>query len=379
LLGTVRLNEGTLYSGVFSLHPPRVLGRNLDGSEKMWLSLACFNDSGYQLAEGDIVKLGRVRFRVRHINIDDSQPACLTEPENVEETLAIDEEAKQQAGEIGCRICLSNASAVSNPLIAPCRCDGSMKWIHLRCLQNWLKTRMTYKATDYCLSFRWKTVACELCMTLLPTVLQINREVVELVDIPKPNGAYLVLELLCRNKHSERGLFLLTVADKKAISIGRYNSSEFKIADISVSRSHAVISSRPGAFYLTDTKSKFGTYVQVKRPLYLGLSSPCVIQTGRSLLTLVVKKPWSLIPSCLRRTPEYELFQSDCFRDQRVLPSIPSISLSTVQPSKQYSRNLMTGLEDFGLNSSYEDEGNLSRDLSRSSSFRLQTGSLMKG
>ena len=37
-----------------------------------------------------------------------------------------------------CRICLNEGLLTcENPLISPCRCDGSMKYIHAKCLEIW--------------------------------------------------------------------------------------------------------------------------------------------------------------------------------------------------------------------------------------------------
>jgi E3 ubiquitin-protein ligase DOA10 len=39
-----------------------------------------------------------------------------------------------------CRICLGEEeNQIDNPLIAPCKCAGSMGLIHLDCLKEWLK------------------------------------------------------------------------------------------------------------------------------------------------------------------------------------------------------------------------------------------------
>lgn len=34
-----------------------------------------------------------------------------------------------------CRICLGDNDEPDNPFITPCKCDGTMKCIHIKCLQ----------------------------------------------------------------------------------------------------------------------------------------------------------------------------------------------------------------------------------------------------
>jgi hypothetical protein len=37
-----------------------------------------------------------------------------------------------------CRFCFDNYAVISNPLISPCICKGSIKYIHLKCLFKWI-------------------------------------------------------------------------------------------------------------------------------------------------------------------------------------------------------------------------------------------------
>jgi E3 ubiquitin-protein ligase MARCH1/8 len=53
-----------------------------------------------------------------------------------------------------CRICHSGAESRSNPLISPCRCNGTMKYVHTACLIKWLEISSE--------KF-WPTSSCELC------------------------------------------------------------------------------------------------------------------------------------------------------------------------------------------------------------------------
>mmetsp|Transcript_2321 Transcript_2321/g.3496 ORF Transcript_2321/g.3496 Transcript_2321/m.3496 type:complete len:128 (+) Transcript_2321:490-873(+) len=64
--------------------------------------------------------------------------------DNIIKTLDIDEkesgfQTNRSANEKICRICFSeDANPKEDPLISPCSCSGSMKWVHLKCLQKWL-------------------------------------------------------------------------------------------------------------------------------------------------------------------------------------------------------------------------------------------------
>ena len=71
-----------------------------------------------------------------------------------------------------CRICLSEESSSSDPLINPCKCSGSMKWIHLECLRKWLINKIEIVEDDVIRIYAWKDLNCELCKGLLKSTLK---------------------------------------------------------------------------------------------------------------------------------------------------------------------------------------------------------------
>ena len=49
-----------------------------------------------------------------------------------------------------CRICyMEEMDKKINPLIKPCKCSGSMKYIHYECLLHWLKTKVLISKNIY--------------------------------------------------------------------------------------------------------------------------------------------------------------------------------------------------------------------------------------
>lgn len=41
-----------------------------------------------------------------------------------------------------CRFCFDSTSSKSNPLLAVCRCAGSVKNVHFNCLKSWVRSKM---------------------------------------------------------------------------------------------------------------------------------------------------------------------------------------------------------------------------------------------
>ena len=118
-----------------------------------------------------------------------------------------------------------------------------------------------------------------------------NGKTIDLLEIPKPPGQYLILEVLCKDKFSSKVLHVIHMGNKNLIRIGRAQECELRISDISVSRNHAKICYISGNFYLDDSNSKFGTLVQVKRPILLESDRDITVQSGRSLITYNLKMP----------------------------------------------------------------------------------------
>ena len=248
-----------------------------------------------------------------------------------------------------------------------------MKFIHLKCLQHCLMSKLTTKSSDCVLSFSWKKLGCDLCKKTYPYKLNLQGKTIDLLDIPKPPGQYLILEALCKDKNSQKGLHVVHMSNKNVIRIGRAQECELRISDISVSRNHAKISYIGGNFYLDDLGSKFGTLVQIKRPILLEEDKEITVQCGRSLVTFSLKMPWSLIPSCFRdRGNPYDR-GGVSVTNLPVLPFNSGIPLSISDPYKllayagmpiknneKYKQhtNLLYEHNQLGANSSFEGEDN---------------------
>ncbi|EGR32703.1 hypothetical protein IMG5_073530 [Ichthyophthirius multifiliis] len=156
-----------------------------------------------------------------------------------------------------CRVCLGDTDEPDNPFITPCKCDGSVRLIHIKCLQQWLKRRLHPKCTSYSVSFVQKQFECELCKNPFP------------IELQKPPIPYITLEILSKDKNVCKGIHIITLSQKNIIKLGRGNDSDIKISDISVSRYHAVLSFENDIFTIEDNNSKFGTLILCKEPIVL--------------------------------------------------------------------------------------------------------------
>ncbi|KAM3591985.1 uncharacterized protein V6R79_010810 [Siganus canaliculatus] len=83
-----------------------------------------------------------------------------------------------------CRICHSSECCPDNLLLSPCQCSGSLRFIHVDCLQTWLRTRVE-SGLRFC-SVR----KCELCLG----ELNLDNSEFRLSDFYKPQSAFGFLE-----------------------------------------------------------------------------------------------------------------------------------------------------------------------------------------
>ena len=77
-----------------------------------------------------------------------------------------------------CRFCLDDKNEKKNPFLSPCKCKGSIEFVHLYCLNRWRNQNLeqNYKA-------------CSLCHTNYSLPNEYSLE-----QVPKPNIYLIVLE-----------------------------------------------------------------------------------------------------------------------------------------------------------------------------------------
>lgn len=171
-----------------------------------------------------------------------------------------------------CRICLTEEEEKENPLLAPCKCAGSMRFIHHQCLKQWFHQRRVMKQTQTVSTYFWKNLECELCKQAYPyeTRTLDGRTTLNIIeyDLPPEGEHYLVLESISSN--TSKVIHVINMTNIQKVFIGRGHDAHVRVTDISVSRLHAIFyKSQQGFYYLTDNDSKFGTLALVRSPIEL--------------------------------------------------------------------------------------------------------------
>jgi len=165
---------------------------------------------GYKLEEGTIIQLGYTRLLVKEI--------C-----NTSDELNIPEKKSKPKNIIAeCRICNGSESTTDDPLISPCKCSGTIKYVHINCMRYWNETRMDSRISLHSSSYTIKKFKCELCDYKYPIDFVKDGVKYSLVNIARPKSCpYVIFESLGDNY--EKQIHIVTLSKVNALTIVPFN------------------------------------------------------------------------------------------------------------------------------------------------------------
>ena len=250
-----------------------------------WIS-----ERGYQLRKDDVIMFGGVRFRVVELFSSPEAKNEINEEKESIKPINNDVNTIKSTGGPKCRICLMEEDdGENNPLITPCHCSGSVSYIHVECLRHWLKSKVVVKEFKYFTVVNKNKFECEICKTPIPDELTVNNKKISFFSFTKPNNDYLILESIPLRTEAEQEdskyFYILKFDIKKHINIGRSNTSEIKMVDMSISRNHSIIQLYNNNFYVRDLGSKFGTLVELKNQILFLPNKPFSLLYNKCCLT----------------------------------------------------------------------------------------------
>ena len=195
-----------------------------------------------------------------------------------------------------CRICyMEEDDSESNPLLNPCICAGSMKYIHYNCLRHWIINKCYSKIetnNNDCSIYKIRPVECELCKTKFPDIITKNGNKYNISEFKPEYENYLIFESLTLDKNKNKYNYIVSLNENEnKICIGRDKESNILFSDISVSRTHCMLNIENNNIYINDNDSTFGTLILLQSSsINLSENLPLYIQIGRSFLKIVPKK-----------------------------------------------------------------------------------------
>jgi len=106
----------------------------------------------------------------------------------------------------------------------------------------------------------------------------------DIIDYTRPvDKNYIILESLnqLKDNNNYKSIQVISLEENEKIVMGRGHETDVRINDISVSRTHAVITLSNNKIFIRDLKSKFGTLVLIQEDLEI-TENPICLQIGRT-------------------------------------------------------------------------------------------------
>ena len=351
-------------------------------------------NSEYYLTEGDIMKIGNAVFKIKMIQINNlgnskvvynnndendtimlngsyNNSIIINEQNNLDNietlktqkvTVFANNKEKSEEKTINkikeekiknkiCRICYQEEDdPLINPLIKPCKCSGSMKYIHLKCLLFWLKSKTVHSNNSiennnfFNSYFIEDSLQCELCKEIFPDFIKHNHIKYCLIDfdysqenqikknniisaqnyintsheiennknnIKKENDTneqdisnFIILDTIYPLNDGNKHRCIVKFNKDNQILIGRGLENQLVLNEITVSRTHCLLTAQRNKFgkkelKLEDDGSKFGTLILLQSNKYeIIKGKPLHVQIGNMHLVLTIPTKKSFFSCC---------------------------------------------------------------------------------
>lgn len=239
-----------------------------------------------------------------------------------------------------CKVCFGSDSDLKNPLITPCKCSGTISYIHYVCLKNCLKAKVTVttctkqnSSQPTSVIYSWNNYYCEICHSDYPKYIKYKQTIYYLVDNVNNFEQYIQFDYRVydetKKRNVSKGFIQASLPDLEEISIvslisyifkGRTHNNSIRLKDISVSRHHCSIVYDGGNLQLINSESKFGTLYYSHQPIILASNKAQVsLLAGNCLLKLEMTLKWSLLSlfsCCKSEVNDHEFEFGKCKGDE---------------------------------------------------------------
>ena len=247
-----------------------------------------------------------------------------------------------------CRICYQEEDDnLINPLIRPCKCSGSMKYIHLKCLLHWLKSRtangsiLSNTNENFNAYYINQKTECELCKQLFPDYIKHNDIKYCLIDfdyaqeskikennnnnkcnqnsentnmdininnnsknINENNNNFMVIDTVFPLTDTNKYRYIVKFDNNNELKIGRGLDNQLVLNEITVSRNHCLLKLQKNKYNnyeieMEDKSSKFGSLILLQsNKVEIIKGRPLHIQISNVHLIIQYKKNISLLSCC---------------------------------------------------------------------------------
>ena len=305
----IKFNELTNSFSLFNSYKYQKL-KNLykaENCERIW---KLFNkDENNKIEEEDIIKIGYLRLKFdkivfennkkeKHIKNDSSilSDKNISNNNNSKNIIYNTEPNEMHY----CRICYQKEVNKNDPLICPCKCNGSMKFVHLSCLKNNINLKIHKKHDKYYDMYLFQNYNCEICLSTFPKYLIIKNKKINLLEIDTSNHKnYALCDLIQYDDKNDYvfhiGYLLLRLENNKAIKIGRKKENDVVFNDLTISGYHCELTCEDNNIYLKDLGSKYGTMKYIQNEYEMNINDNISLISSKYKFDMNLEKNESLL------------------------------------------------------------------------------------
>ena len=248
-----------------------------------------------------------------------------------------------------CRVCLCEGSFEGvDPLINPCKCTGSVKYIHLNCFRKWITSKVNKKShpSNNIYYYTFNKLECEICKSKIPEIVEYRGKFISLLDFEDIAPPYIILQTMYQYEETNKELseynaiFVISFKLKDYIIIGRSRDSDIRLNNVSISRNHSMINYSNGNFYIKDFGSKFGTLLLIQNDILFLPFKEISIQTRKCLLNFRLVRTFLGCFKCYRNKEYEKMSYEDNFNnnDKKVyLEILENFNNNIVDPVEKFN------------------------------------------
>lgn len=240
---------------------------------------------------GDMFVLGRKILRIRSLNLVQGDKDIY---EMIEDQKSHQDMGKASGVSLNmCRVCHSEESdAEGNPLLSPCKCTGSLKYIHFYCLRKMVENNKFVQIKSlFSISYNLKALHCEICLVNFPETLYKDGRRYPMINEDCINPPYVIFEVSTKSRKRMHSIHCIKLNVNNFISIGSSQISDIKIKDNFISPQHAKIRLTSNGIFLSDEGSQYGTFKFYRSIRFHMKMSTVILSFGRILLKLETNYP----------------------------------------------------------------------------------------
>lgn len=288
------LNKETFYQ--FTIHKSYLAS----SSDYFWLIINKKSTPSYWLSEGDIIKLFHIYVKIkflsgflnspqinsssvstRGLNMGGLNSKSFEKDENTYQSLIIQEEF--------CRICLETTETDENPFLTPCKCSGSMGYIHYTCLQNWVHSKFHIEDKGFYRILKWNTITCESCQYPIPEQFHYKSITFSLFSQLLPTDKFIGFEVLQKSNSSKHELILINSA-----SLSKFYLKKNKDFSLNFSKDSHIFIIKNNTLLLSNSTDSITSSIMLNKPLNIQPKTSLKLLNGSTIFTLSAKNSLSV-------------------------------------------------------------------------------------